>query len=146
MAKAWEYSTLMVFIKCSYLTFKVVKTTINVLMRTFSLSSSRSVCADLGARLKRLRLAQNLSQQQLAQMTQSSLSSVRRLESQGQGGFEFVVRVAQALQAVDQLEGLFAPSVESIAQAEREQALASRQRARVPRSAPRSAGPLKPVV
>ena len=114
-------------------------------MRTFSLSSSRSVCADLGARLKRLRLAQNLSQQQLAQMTQSSLSSVRRLESQGQGGFEFVVRVAQALQVVDQFDGLFALSVESIAQAEREQALASRQRARVPRLVPRSAGPLKPA-
>ena len=135
----------MVFAKCSYLTFKVLKTTINVLMRTFSLLSSRSICADLGARLKRLRLAQNLSQQQLAQMTQSSLSSVRRLESQGQGGFEFVVRVAQALQVVDQFDGLFALSVESIAQAEREQALASRQRARVPRLVPRSAGPLKPA-
>ena len=133
------------FIKCSYLTFKVIKTTINVLMRTFNLLSSKSICADLGTRLKRLRLAQNLSQQQLAQMTQSSLSSVRRLESQGQGGFEFVVRIAQALQAVDQLEGLFAPSIESIAQAEREQALASRQRARVPRQAPRSADTLKPA-
>lgn len=133
------------FTKCSYLTFKPVKTTINVLMRTFSLLSSRSVCADLGARLKRLRLAQNLSQQQLAQMTQSSLSSVRRLESQGQGGFEFVVRVAQALQVVDQFDGLFALSVGSIAQAEREQALASRQRARVPRLVSRSAGPLKPA-
>ncbi|HQS31897.1 MAG: hypothetical protein B7X59_12820 [Polaromonas sp. 39-63-203] len=117
--------------------------TINVLMRTFNLLSSRSICTDLGARLKRLRLAQNLSQQQLAEMTQSSLSSVRRLESQGQGGFEFVVRVAQALQAVDQLEGLFAPSVDSIAQAEREQVLASRQRARVPRSASGSADTLK---
>ena len=135
----------MVFIKCSYLTFKVIKTTINILMRTFNLLSSRRICADLGVRLKRLRLAQNLSQQQLAQMTQSSLSSVRRLESQGQGGFEFVVRIAQALQAVDQLEGLFAPSVESIAQAEREQALASRQRARVPRQAPRRADTLKPA-
>ena len=114
-------------------------------MRTFNLLSSKSICADLGTRLKRLRLAQNLSQQQLAQMTQSSLSSVRRLESQGQGGFEFVVRVAQALQAVDQLEGLFAPSVESIAQAEREQALASRQRARLPRQAPRSVDTLKPA-
>jgi transcriptional regulator with XRE-family HTH domain len=143
VAKAWKYSTLSVFTKCSYLSFKAVKTTIIVLMRTFSLLSSQSICADLGARLRRLRLAQNLSQQQLAQMTQSSLSSVRRLELKGQGGFEFVVRVAQALQAVDQLEGLFAPSVESIAQAEREQALASRQRARVPRSAPRSANTLK---
>ena len=145
MAKAWKYSTLIVFTKCSYLTFKVLKTTINVLMRTFNLLSSKSICADLGTRLKRLRLAQNLSQQQLAQMTQSSLSSVRRLESQGQGGFEFVVRIAQALQAVDQLEGLFAPSIESIAQAEREQSLASRQRARLPRSAPRSAVPFKPA-
>ena len=131
------------FIKCSNLTFKVAKTTINALMRTFRLLSSQNVCADLGARLKRLRLVQNLSQQQLAQMTQSSLSSVRRLESQGQGGFEFVVRVAQALQAVDQLENLFAPSVESIAQAEREQALASRQRASLPRSAPRRADAAK---
>ncbi len=134
----------MVFVKCSYLDFKSLKTTINVLMRTFNLLSSRSICADLGARLKRLRLAQNLSQQQLAQMTQSSLSSVRRLESQGQGGFEFVVRVAQALQSIDQLEDLFAPSVQSIAQAEREQALATRQRARVPRLVPRSVGALKP--
>lgn len=114
-------------------------------MRTFNLLSSRSICADIGARLKRLRLGQNLSQLQLAQMTQSSLSSVRRLESQGQGGFEFVVRVVQALQAVDQLEGLFAPSGESIAQAEREQALAGRQRARVPRQAPRLADTLKPA-
>lgn len=131
------------FTKCSYLTFKVPKQTINVLMRTFSLSSSQSICSDLGARLRRLRLAQNLSQQQLAQMTQSSLSSVRRLEAQGQGGFEFVVRVAQSLQVVDQLEGLFAPSVESIAQAEREQVLAGRQRARVPKSAPKSADSIK---
>ena len=93
--------------------------------------------------MRRLRLAQNLSQQQLAHMTQSSLSSVRRLEAQGQGGFEFVVRVAQSLQAVDQLERLFAPSVESIAQAEREQALAGRQRARVPKSAPKSVDSIK---
>jgi transcriptional regulator with XRE-family HTH domain len=139
LAKAWKYPTLSSFFKCSYLSFKAVKTTIIILMRTFSLISSQSICAVLGGRLKRLRLAQNLSQQQLAEMTQSSLSSVRRLESKGQGGFEFVVRVAQALQAIDQLEDLFAPSVESIAQAEREQALASRQRARLPRSAARNA-------
>ncbi len=66
-------------------------------------------------------------------MTQSSLSSVRRLEAQGQGSLEFVVRVAQALQAVEQLEDLFATPVQSIAQAEREQSIALRQRARTPR-------------
>jgi transcriptional regulator with XRE-family HTH domain len=103
-------------------------------MRTFNLLSSHSICTELGVRIKRLRLAQNLGQQQLADMTQSSLSSVRRLEGQGQGGLEFIVRVAQALQAVEQLEGLFIQPIQSIAQAEREQSLALRQRARVPKS------------
>jgi transcriptional regulator with XRE-family HTH domain len=104
-------------------------------MRTFNFLSSNDICRALGERVKRLRLAQNLSQQQLAQMSQSSLSSVRRLETQGQGSLEFFVRVAQALQAVDQLDGVFAQPIQSIAQAESEQALAQRQRARLPRSA-----------
>jgi transcriptional regulator with XRE-family HTH domain len=116
------------------LTFKVLKTIINVLMRTFNLLSPQSICSELGVRIKRLRLAQNLSQQQLAGMTQSSLSSVRRLEAQGQGSLEFIVRVAQALQAVEQLESLFIQPIQSIAQAEREQSLAHRQRARVPKA------------
>jgi transcriptional regulator with XRE-family HTH domain len=103
-------------------------------MRTFNLLSSQSICSELGGRIKRLRLAQNLGQQQLADMTQSSLSSVRRLEAQGQGSLQFIVRVLQALQAVEQLEGLFEQPVQSIAQAEREQSLALRQRARVPKA------------
>ncbi len=102
-------------------------------MRTFSLLSSSSICAELGGRIKRLRLAKNLGQHQLADMTQSSLSSVRRLEAKGQGSLELVVRVSQALQAVEQLESLFAQPVQSIAEVEREQSLALRQRARVPR-------------
>ncbi len=111
-------------------------------MRTFNLLSSQSICKELGERIKRARLKKNLTQQQLAQMTQASLSSVRRLEAQGQGGFEFVVRVAQALQMVDQLNGLFMQSLQSIAQVEREQSLLQRQRARVPRSgsAPKDKG------
>ena len=104
-------------------------------MRTFSFLSSQDICATLGDRIKRLRLAQNLSQQQLAQMSQGSLSSVRRLEAQGQGSLDFVVRVAQALQAVDEFGGLFAQPIQSIAQAEAELALAQRQRARLPKSA-----------
>lgn len=81
-----------------------------------------------------MRLSKNLSQKQLADMTQSSLSSVRRLEAQGQGSLEFVVRVVQALQAVEQLENLFEQSIQTIAQAEREQSLALRQRARAPKA------------
>lgn len=101
-------------------------------MRTFNLFSPQRICSEIGGRIRHLRLAQNLTQTQLAQMTQSSLSSVRRLEAQGQGSFEFVVRIAQALQVVDQLEPLFAPPEQSIAQLE-QQSLATRQRARLPK-------------
>ena len=102
-------------------------------MRTFNLFPPKRICYEIGSRIKRLRLAQNLTQEQLAQMSQSSLSSVRRMEAQGQGSFEFVVRLAQALQAVDQLELLFAPPAQSISQIEQEQLLATRQRARIPK-------------
>jgi transcriptional regulator with XRE-family HTH domain len=105
-----------------------------VQMKAFTLLSIEEVCMRLGSRIKRLRLAQNLTQQQLADMANSSLSSIRRLEGQGQGGLELMVSVAQALQAIDHLDNLFQLPVQTIAQAEREQVLATRQRARLPRS------------
>jgi transcriptional regulator with XRE-family HTH domain len=99
-------------------------------MRTFNLKSSNAVCAELGRRIKRIRLMRNLSQQELANMTLASLSSIRRLESQGQGSLLLFVRVASALQAVDQLDSLFNERIQTIAQAELEEALALRKRAR----------------
>lgn len=101
-------------------------------MRTFILTPPQAICVEFGKRLKQLRLAQNLRQQELADMTLSSLSSVRRLETQGQGTLEFLVRVAQALHCVDQLETLFAMPTQSIAEVERAENLAKRQRARQP--------------
>jgi transcriptional regulator with XRE-family HTH domain len=101
-------------------------------MRTFDLISAEAVCRELGARIKNLRLARNLSQQQLADMVAGSLSSVRRLETCGQASALLLVRVSQALQVVDQLSPLFVEEVQTIAQAERA-ALALRQRARLPR-------------
>ncbi|HEV6964470.1 helix-turn-helix transcriptional regulator [Roseateles sp.] len=78
-----------------------------------------AVCAQLGLRLRALRLARNLGQAELAARAGCSLSAVRRLEAQGQGSLELVVRVAQALQAADGLGALFElPAVTSIAQAE----------------------------
>ena len=106
---------------------------IKVLMRTFNFLSSSAICSELGVRIKQMRLARNISQQQLADMTQGSLSSVRRLEVAGQGTLDFVVRVAQALQVAEQLNGWFAESAQSIAEAERMQQVALRQRARVQR-------------
>jgi transcriptional regulator with XRE-family HTH domain len=76
-------------------------------MRTFNLLSSEAVCAELGARIKRLRLMRNLTQQEVADMTLASLSSIRRLESHGQGSLLLLVRVANAVQVVDQFDSFF---------------------------------------
>lgn len=103
-------------------------------MRTiaFSLQSPASICLALGRRIRQLRLARNLSQSALAQMCGASLSSIRRLEAGGQGTLELVVRVALALDVTAGFDALFAPPVQSIAQAEAALGVATRQRARSP--------------
>lgn len=72
----------------------------------------------------------NLTQKQLADMTGTSLSSVRRFEVQGQGSLELFVKITQALQVVRQLEPLFLQQEASIADIEKQQAAMQRQRAR----------------
>jgi len=108
----------------------------------FSLQSPVSICETLGARCRALRLARNFSQVELAQMTGASLSSIRRFEATGQGGFDLVVRIAIALQATDGLETLFDTQMQSIAQVEALTQGSQRQRARKQRMthAPGKAG------
>ena len=72
----------------------------------------------------------NLTQKQLADMTGASLSSVRRFEVYGQGSLDLFVKIAQALQVVQQLEPLFVQQETSIADLEKQQAATQRQRAR----------------
>jgi len=86
----------------------------------------------LGGRIRALRLAHNLSQQELAGMAGASLSSIRRLEAGGQGTLILLARVAMALQATQGLRGLFNEPVQTIAQAEAAVQVAKRQRARKP--------------
>lgn len=87
-------------------------------MRAFILASSNLICSEIGARSKALRLARNLTQVQLAAMLEVSLSSLRRFEANGQGSLDMVVKIAQALHVTQDLEPLFLPSQESIAQLE----------------------------
>ncbi|MBS0465744.1 MAG: helix-turn-helix transcriptional regulator [Proteobacteria bacterium] len=89
-----------------------------------------AICRTLGERVRLLRLARNLSQQELAGMSGVSLSTVRRLEASGQGGLQTLVQVAQALGAVDGLQGLFALPERSIAELEAAVQTVQRQRAR----------------
>jgi transcriptional regulator with XRE-family HTH domain len=104
------------------------------------LQSPEAVCRVLGERIRALRLARNLSQQELAQMSGASLSTVRRLEASGQGSLLLVVQAAQALHAMQGLDALFDLPVRSIAEAEAAVQLMARQRARKPRQAQRSGG------
>ena len=104
-------------------------------MRSFIFLSSTAISAELGERVRQLRLRANLTQQQLAGMAGASSSSVRRLEASGQGTLDMLVRVAQALQVSAQLEALFASPASSIADAERLAQAPVRQRARAPRRA-----------
>lgn len=102
-------------------------------MRTFALLTHQEICSELGQRCRRLRLLANLSQLELAERAGVSLSSIRRLEASGQATLELLVRVAQALHLVSQLENLLVLPVLSIADAERDVAASNRQRAASPR-------------
>jgi len=98
---------------------------------SFSLAAPDEVLRTLGQRLRALRLVQEMSQQELAQMAGLSLGAVRKLERDGQSSLATLVRVAQALGVVVEMEPLFVPQRRSIAQMK--QLSAARQRQRAPR-------------
>lgn len=89
-----------------------------------------TICRTLGERVRQLRLARNIAQQELAAMAGVSLSTVRRLESGGQATLLTLVQVAQALGAVDGLQELFVLPERSIAELEAAAQAVQRQRAR----------------
>lgn len=97
----------------------------------FHLSTSAEILQELGIRLREQRLAQSLTQRELAQMAGLSLGALRKLETDGQCSLETLVRVVQALGLQQALEDLFVLKRQSIAQMEQVD-LASRRR-RAPR-------------
>lgn len=96
----------------------------------FILQSPKNMAKVIGLRIRTLRLSRNLSQAELAAMTDVSLSSIKRLEATGQGTLQLLASVAVALNAANGLESLFVQPVQTIAQAEAVANMASRQRAR----------------
>jgi transcriptional regulator with XRE-family HTH domain len=99
---------------------------------TLILSTHIEIQAVLGARLRAQRLAQTLTQRDLAQMAGLSLGALRKLEHDGQCSLETLVRVVQALGLIAALEDIFVLPRQSIAQMEQVEAISQRQRA--PRS------------
>ncbi|MFT0851564.1 helix-turn-helix transcriptional regulator [Achromobacter sp. F4_2707] len=96
---------------------------------TFHLSTPAEILHVLGARLREQRLAQSLTQRELAQMAGLSLGAVRKLESDGQCSLETLVRVAQALGLLEALDDLFVLKRQSIAQMQQADIASRRQRA-----------------
>lgn len=92
------------------------------------------ICGELGARIKAQRLAQLLTQQELAARAGLSVGTIKNLEGKGQSSLESLVRVAMALGLADHLQTLFELRVYTIAQmAQAERA----QRVRAPRRDPK---------
>jgi len=99
-------------------------------MRNFNLISSEAICAELGARIRTQRLAQNITKQELARMTASSLSSIHRAEAGGHMTLDLFVRVAQSLHVLDTLDDLLIQEMRSIKEIEAQYKTSLRQRAR----------------
>ena len=99
-----------------------------VRMLNFAFSTSDEITAELGLRLKAVRLSQSLTQADLAERAGKSVGTVKSLERTGQSSVASLVRVVKALGLTDQLQSLFVLKVQSIAEMEQAQ-LAQRQRA-----------------
>lgn len=96
---------------------------------TFNLSTPVEVLHELGARLRAQRLAQSLTQRELAHMAGLSLGALRKLETDGQCSLETLVRAVQALGLQEALDDLFVLKRQSIAQMEQVDLVSRRQRA-----------------
>jgi transcriptional regulator with XRE-family HTH domain len=85
-------------------------------MLDIGFSTYEEVCKELGARLKAQRLAQMLTQEELAARAGLSMGTVKNIENKGQSSIETVVRLGLALGLADHFQELFNLQVKSIAQ------------------------------
>ncbi|MBD5802714.1 helix-turn-helix protein [Azoarcus sp. Aa7] len=88
-------------------------------MLDFGFATSDEICAELGRRLKAARLAQGIQQVELAARAGVSRGTVNTLENSGQSTLASIVRVAQALNLVDELQHLFELKARTIFEMER---------------------------
>ncbi len=85
-------------------------------MLDIGFATYEEVCKELGARLKAQRLAQMLTQEDLAVRAGLSMGTVKNIENKGQSSTESVVRLGLALGLADHFQELFKLQVKSIAQ------------------------------
>jgi transcriptional regulator with XRE-family HTH domain len=71
-----------------------------------------AIARQVGQRLTRLRLAKGWTREELAERSGIAVSTLKLLESKGQGSFQRLVRVAVTLGVDGELRGLFAEAGE----------------------------------
>lgn len=64
------------------------------------------ICRRIGLRIRQLRLRQNITQMSLAEQSQISVSSVKKIESGEIGSFDSLLRVLRILGELDALTSL----------------------------------------
>lgn len=96
---------------------------------TFILSLPSEIQAALAQRLRVHRLAQSLTQAELASKAGLSLGAVRKFERDGQSSLETFVRVVQTLGLTNELDTLFEYRKTSIVQMASAESASQRQRA-----------------
>jgi putative transcriptional regulator len=67
--------------------------------------TDKGIGAEIGRRLRSLRLRRNLTQQQLAEAAALSLNTIKSLEA-GKGKLSSLIAVLRELQALDELDNL----------------------------------------
>ena len=101
-------------------------------MTEYSLRAPEQVNDDLAARAKELRLAKGWKQVTLARRSGVSLASLRRFEESGQVSLRNLLKLAFALNRLDDFDGLFQkPRATSIAELEAAEAGTTRKRGRI---------------
>lgn len=104
-------------------------------MLDLSLSKPSEIVKRLCERLRKERLAQRMTQSEVAGRAGIATNTVSNLEAGRNVGFESLVRVAIVLGRAKELEALFLPSLESIDDIRRYEESTQRQRIRKPRDA-----------
>jgi len=101
-------------------------------MPKYSLKTLEQVSAALAARTKELRLAKGWKQVTLAQRSGVSLASLRRFEESGRVSLESLLKLAFALNRLDDFDALLqAPRASTMAELEAAEESPKRQRGRL---------------
>ncbi|TAL96740.1 MAG: helix-turn-helix domain-containing protein [Paraburkholderia sp.] len=96
-------------------------------MLHFELATVEEICTELASRLREHRLAQNITQAELAGRAGISMGTVRNFESKGQATLESLIKIVMALGLAGSLSDLFVLRATTIR--DMEKASVRRQRA-----------------